>query len=123
MEEAASPRHQPPTHQSQTPDPQAHTVHGTGLAGGPWSPCGKAVQALWQVARWRREASGRRQGPVSLLQGALQLAGGLLVLDGPGEAVGAWMGVEGGHEKALSQAAGATTLETASQAAAPTVKW
>ena len=71
------------------PDPRPQDPHhGLGLVGGPRSPCGKAVQTLWQVASWRRETSGRRQGPVSLLQGALKLARGLLVLDGPGEAMG-----------------------------------
>lgn len=42
------------------------------------------------------------------------LAQGLLVLDGPGEAVGTW----GGHERALSRAFRAVTPETARQAAA-----
>lgn len=74
---------------------------------GPRSSCGRCGRR----AGWGAGGKAPRgAGP-----GALKLAQGLLVLDGPGEAVGAW----GGHERALSRAFRAVTPETARQAAAP----
>lgn len=56
------------------------------------------------------------KAPCAAGPGALKLAPGLLVLDGLGEATGAW----GEHERALSWAFRAVTPDTARQAGSGT---